>query len=142
VDLLLPKNVGTKTLAWDTNNWVLSPYTRTQLFRARFPSLTAQQAWAGFFQVHKNWFLAVNTVGPVYKPLAGQQLLYSVLEGGPLCPWCKSDCVFATYSLFIAVASFFTSTLCHQQFQKFKNYIPCLHEDTFVQIHKIAKNLP
>jgi hypothetical protein len=48
-DLLLPKNVGAKTLAWDTNNCVLSPYTSTHLFRARFPSLTAQQAWAGFF---------------------------------------------------------------------------------------------
>jgi hypothetical protein len=52
-DLLLPENVGTKTLAWDINNCVLSPYTSTHLFRARFPSLTAQQAWAGFFQVQE-----------------------------------------------------------------------------------------
>jgi hypothetical protein len=67
-------------------------------------------------------FLAVNTVGPVYKPLVDQQLLYSVLEGGSLCPWCKSDCVFATYSLFIAVASFFTNIYATNSSKKL--YLP------------------
>jgi hypothetical protein len=91
--LIAAKNVGVKTSAWDQNSCVPSQYACTQLSRARFPNLTAQQAWAGFFSVHKNRFFDVNTVGPIYKPLAGQQLLYSVLEGDSLCPWCKSDCV-------------------------------------------------
>jgi hypothetical protein len=87
--LIAAKNVGVKTLAWDQNSCVLSQYICTQLFGARFPNPTAQQAWAGFFPVHKNRFLAVNTVGPVYKPLAGQLLLYSVLEGALCAPGAK-----------------------------------------------------
>jgi hypothetical protein len=54
--LIMAKMLETKAMGWVQNSSVLSQYICTQLSRASFSDQTAQQAWAGFFSVHKNRF--------------------------------------------------------------------------------------